>query len=421
MTKSIDRMAGRWELLGWAFMMAGLAVAELLLLTWVLTTLTLAAVWIGLPLFVSAVLALRRFADRRRLWAGEKMGVVIGRLYRPVPERGWVMRFQAVAKDPATWRDIRWLFVDCTAGLALCLVPVALFLAGVLGLALPLIWSQLPADAALDFPLGLRVTDVSSALTIAVPNGILYLVGWWWLTPALMRWYARLVELCLRPDERSRLSDRVERLASSRAHSVDHQAAELRRIERDLHDGTQAHLVALGMNLGLAETMLTDDPKVQSLLAEARAHNSQAITELRALVRGIRPPVLSDRGLVGALQALAIRIPMEVEVDIELPARPPEPIESAVYFAVAEALTNAIKHSGATHAWVRGTFVNGTLSFLVGDNGRGGAAPTTGGGLEGIERRLGVFDGTTAVASPPGGGTTIRFDIPCELNTSNPA
>lgn len=417
----IGPTVNRWSLLGWALALTGLGVAELVILTWALTALSLAVVWIGLPLFVSAVLFIRSIADRRRIWAGTTMGVIIGRRYLPVPGHGWVARFRAVGRDPGTWRDIRWLLVDSTLGLTLCLTVVALFVAGALGVIMPAIWTQLPAGAALDFPLGLRVTSVATALYIGVPNGVLYLAAWWWATPWLIRWYAQLTAALLNPDERARLSDRVEELASSRAQTVDQQAAELRRIERDLHDGTQAHLVALGMSLGLAEHLLSDDPRARGLLAEARQHNTEAIAELRALIRGIRPPVLSDRGLNGAVQALAIRIPLDIQVDIDVDGRMPEPIESAAYFSISEILTNTVKHARANRAWVRGHCADDRLHLVIGDNGRGGAALTEDGGLRGIRQRLAAFDGTVTVESPPGGGTTVTIELPCELSTAPPA
>ncbi len=154
----------------------------------------------------------------------------------------------------------------------------------------------------------------------------------------------------LGPTEQARLRARVKQLATSRAETVDTQAGELRRIERDLHDGAQARLASLGMSLGLAEQLLADDPQAaQQLLAEARESTSDALAELRDLVRGIHPPVLADRGLDGALQALALINPTPTTVVTHLPGRLPAPIESAAYFAVSEALTNAIKHAGARH------------------------------------------------------------------------
>jgi signal transduction histidine kinase len=212
------------------------------------------------------------------------------------------------------------------------------------------------------------------------------------------------------------LAGRVQQLTTSRAETVDTQAAELRRIERDLHDGAQARLVGLGMNLGMADELLETDPdQARRLLAQARTDTGAALTDLRDLVRGIHPPVLADRGLDGAVQALVIAIPVPVALSIDLPdGRLPPPVESAAYFAAAEALTNVIKHSSAGTAWIQIRHADGKLSLVIGDNGRGGADPERGTGLRGIERRLAAFDGTLNVSSPPGGPTVVSMEVPCE-------
>jgi signal transduction histidine kinase len=224
----------------------------------------------------------------------------------------------------------------------------------------------------------------------------------------------------LAPTEQVHLRARVRQLASSRAETVDSQASELRRIERDLHDGAQARLASLGMSIGLAEQLLADDPQAaRRLLVEARESTSSALVELRDLVRGIHPPVLADRGLDGALQALALANPVPTSVVIHLPGRLPAPVESAAYFAVAEALTNAIKHAEANRILIRLEFLeedSGRLSILVPDDGRGGASIGAGTGLRGIERRLAAFDGTLVVDSPVGGPTEVRMSLPCELS-----
>jgi signal transduction histidine kinase len=235
----------------------------------------------------------------------------------------------------------------------------------------------------------------------------------------MMRAYARLVRWLLAPAEREALARRVEDLAESRAETVDAQAAEIRRIERDLHDGAQAKLVALGMSLGMAEDILDSDPETaKDLLAEARRSTGQALEELRGLVRGIHPPVLADRGLDGAVRALTLALPLPVEVDSVLPDRPLPPVEAAAYFAVVEALTNTIKHGRAARAWVRLRHADGRLRIEVGDDGAGGAQLTAGGGLRGIERRLSAFDGILAITSPAGGPTIVTMEIPCDLSSA---
>jgi signal transduction histidine kinase len=172
------------------------------------------------------------------------------------------------------------------------------------------------------------------------------------------------------------------------------------------------------MSLRAAEKLIPDSPQAaQSLIAEAIATSSKALTELRDLVRGILPPVLADRGLADAVRALALDTPLHTETDIDLPGQLDAPIESACYFAVAEALTNAVKHSGARHVQIRMRHAGGLLRIEVTDDGCGGADPAAGTGLAGLERRLGTFDGILAVSSPPGGPTLIVIEVPCALSS----
>ncbi len=237
----------------------------------------------------------------------------------------------------------------------------------------------------------------------------------WWLPVALAAGLHRSIDQSLLSvSEKSRLALRVEQLTESRAETVDTQAAELRRIERDLHDGAQARLVALGMSLAMAEQQLERDPAgARALLTEARTASSDALAELRDLVRGIHPPVLADRGLVGAVQALALAAPMPVDVLADLPGRLPAPVESAAYFAVAEALTNVVKHAAARHVRVTMRLADERLQLSVHDDGIGGADPGRGTGLRGIERRLSAFDGALSVESPSGGPTEVVMVLPC--------
>ena len=196
--------------------------------------------------------------------------------------------------------------------------------------------------------------------------------------PWLLRLHAVAASSLLAPT-RKEMAARVGELTESRWDAVDASAAELRRIERDLHDGAQARLVALGMNIGFAEQMVRDNPDLAlTLLAEARASSGQALSELRALVRGIHPPALAERGLDGAVRALALSLPLPVDLHIELPGRLSAPVESAAYFAIAEALANVVKHSGANRAWVQLEYDHGRLVAIVGDNGAGGAHPRAG-------------------------------------------
>jgi signal transduction histidine kinase len=212
---------------------------------------------------------------------------------------------------------------------------------------------------------------------------------------------------------RAELTERIETLESTRAGAVDVQESELRRIERDLHDGAQARLVALGMSLGMAEHTLARDPaRAGKLLAEARVGAEQALRELRDLARGIHPPVLADRGLEAAVGALANSTPMPVTLSVDVAERPSSAVESAAYFVVAEALANAAKHAHAAGVDIRIARTGGLLELEVSDDGVGGADPH-GAGLSGLRHRAEALDGSLRVTSPPGGPTTIRAELPC--------
>jgi signal transduction histidine kinase len=213
--------------------------------------------------------------------------------------------------------------------------------------------------------------------------------------------------------ERRQLVQRVDVLTRTRQGALDVQAAELRRIERDLHDGAQARLVALTMNLGRAEERLADQPEAAALVRAAREDASLAIAELRDLARGIAPPILADRGLKAAIEALARRSAIPVTIDADPDRRPLPVVETAAYFVVAEALTNVAKHADGAAARVRVTLgADDTLVLEIADDGPGGA-DAAGSGLTGLRSRVEALDGTLAVMSAPGAGTTITAQLPC--------
>jgi signal transduction histidine kinase len=213
--------------------------------------------------------------------------------------------------------------------------------------------------------------------------------------------------------EFSRRGSRISELETSRAGAVDQQETDLARIERDLHDGAQARLVALGMSLGMAQQKLESDPAAaQALLAEAQQGTRDALEELRSLARGIRPPILADRGLAAAIGALADRTPLDVSVAIDVPRRPPSAVESAAYFVAAEALANSGKHANAARVEIAVREDGDRLVVEVVDDGDGGADPN-GNGLRGLAHRVEALDGRLDVTSPAGGPTTIRAVIPC--------
>ena len=235
------------------------------------------------------------------------------------------------------------------------------------------------------------------------------------LAPRLLTWSADF-ELA----ERARaLTRRVDGLTRTRSDATETAVAELRRIERDLHDGAQARLVAVGMSLRAVEQLIGSNPEAAlALVAEARETSSRALADLRDLVRGIYPPVLADRGLAEAVRNLALDTLLDVEVDVDLVGEPPMPVAAAVYFAVAEALTNAVRHAGAGIVEVGLKHADGMLRATVADDGRGGADASRGTGLAGVERRLATFDGILAVSSPAGGPTIIVIEVPCALSSA---
>ncbi|MGD9482041.1 histidine kinase [Streptomyces sp. TRM70308] len=381
---------------------------------------------IGLLTTPPLLAAVRAHADKRRelcrTWGGL---AAVGRPYRPLPPEaraggpgGRARRCLALLRDPATWRDLHWLLAGMVAGALPALLPLALPAEGVFGVLLAAgLWE--PVAGAQDggvYWYAFVPVDSQGTANYAALLGLGWIALGLRFGPALLSLVFRLDAVLLRPTRRAALARRVARLQQTRHDAVDSSAAELRRIERDLHDGAQARLVAMGMSLSTAEALIEKDPaQAKAVLAQARRSSADALTELRDLVRGIHPPVLAERGLADAVRALALRLPLPVEVTAEVPRRLAEPVETAVYFAVSELLTNAVKHAGARRARVTLRHVPeaGLLHAAVLDDGHGGADPARGSGLRGVERRLGQFDGTLSVDSPPGGPTQVTLDVPC--------
>ncbi|WP_377270822.1 histidine kinase [Peterkaempfera sp. SMS 1(5)a] len=312
-------------------------------------------------------------------------------------------------RDPENWRDQAWLVLNPPAA-AVTAVPVAALFG--LGLVTVVVAA---ANQLVSYPF------YSAADAQAILLGLAATLTGLALAPSALRLHTRWMRRMLDPQggaSRAELVERVQHLTSTRADAVGDQAAELRRIERDLHDGAQARLVAIGMTLGTIEHLMESDaPAARALLAEARQASQKALQELRDLVRGIHPPVLAERGLEDAVRLLALDSPLPVDVCADLPDRPPAPVEAAVYFSVCELLTNAAKHSGAAQVWVDILHRAGSLRITVTDDGCGGADPARGSGLRGIERRLGTFDGVLALTSTPGGPTTVTMELPCVLSS----
>nr|WSY55456.1 histidine kinase [Streptomyces sp. NBC_00886] len=411
-----------------AVLVAGLRALALALISlggslalFVLTLVSLVLIPLGLGLITTPwVLAgVRAHADRRRLLAAQWCGVRIPPAYRPVPAgaRPWTRTFRLVGA-PATWRDLRWLPVDMIAGFVTALLPAALVFYPLEGFALAFgLWRVFTDGTYVGWWYGFVPVSGQGSALLAGALGVALLAASYVLTPALLRVHFLLTRSVLAPGQ-GELAERVRVLTETRRDAVDSSAAELRRIERDLHDGAQARLVAMGMDLGTIEALLEKNPaKARELLARARQSSAEALDELRDLVRGIHPPVLAERGLGDAVRALALRMPVPTEVATELAGgRADAPVESAAYFAVSEVLTNAVKHASADRIWVDLHHTDGVLRISVTDNGGGGATVGAGSGLSGVERRLGTFDGVLAVNSPAGGPTMVTMEIPCALS-----
>ncbi|MCF3166498.1 sensor histidine kinase [Streptomyces violaceoruber] len=414
--RSSSTAAGR----GLFLSVVGLAVSITL---FVLAVVSISFILLGIGVFTTPVVleAVRKHANQRRLWAATWSSVRIPVPYRPFPKdlrsgvTGQVERTTLVLKDPATWRDLLWLLVDMTAGTVLAVLAAALMVYPVEGLVLAAgLWRVFRNDP---YWYGFVPVDSQATGIAALALGIVLFHLGMRASEPLLRAHFLLARTVLAPAQDEELARRVERLTETRHEAVDTAASELRRIERDLHDGAQARLVAMGMNLGTIEALIEKDPaQAKKMLAMARESSAEALTELRDLVRGIHPPVLAERGLGDAVRALALRLPVATEVTVELAGRAEAPVESAAYFAVSEALTNAVKHAQAERVHVDLHHTEGMLRISVTDDGKGGAVAGSGSGLSGIERRLGTFDGVLAVSSPAGGPTMVTMEIPCALS-----
>ncbi|MGW7492594.1 sensor histidine kinase [Streptomyces sp. NPDC054786] len=396
----------------------------------VLSIVSIALIPIGIGAFTTPLVlsAVRAHANLRRQLTADWGGMRVPVPYRPFPSDmrtgivGIMERCSLMVKDPATWRDLRWLVIDMTAGFTTAVLPPALTVYGVHGILLLFgLWQPLANGDGENWYTFIPVTGWGTAFLAALVGAGL-LAASSGLNPQLLRVHFLLSRNQLAPPREVALNERIDQLTETRHEALDASAAELRRIERDLHDGAQARLVAMGMNFGTIEALMDKDPAhAKALLAQARETSAEALTELRGLVRGIHPPVLAERGLGDAVRALALRMPMTVKVDIDVPGRADEPVESAAYFAISEALTNAAKHSNAQQVSVDIHHRDGMLRISVCDDGQGGASIGQGSGLAGIERRLGAFDGVFAVSSPTGGPTMVTMEIPCRLTWGGPA
>jgi signal transduction histidine kinase len=374
---------------------------------WLLPLFFLVIVFLAAP----ALTAMHRY--RLRVTAGLEIPP-----QPPVAHRWTRAGLEAYARSPATWRQLAYHLLAAPALAAGAVVACATWLAGLLcTLVYAYAWSR-PARGLLargqSSPPGqlrhLFAVPVDAWLTV---GGIALLAAAPWLTAAFVALDAAAARALLGPSRTEELEYRVEHLTQTRTGAVDAADAERRRLERDLHDGTQQRLVALAMNLGLARVQAQTAEQAQQALAEAHEDTKAALAELRDLVRGLHPAVLEDRGLDAALSGVAARMPIPVRLSVDLPRRPAATIEAVAYFVVSESLTNVTKHAQASQAEVVVQRAGDRLHIIVSDDGVGGADPSRGTGLAGLAKRAASVDGTFEIASPPGGPTLITVDLPC--------
>lgn len=394
------------------FLLAGLGIAILsagtLLLTLAVALLCLAG--IGLVLVRPMTLCVRAVAglERDRLrW----MGAQVVPPYEAVPAAP-LAALRHVLTDPANRRDLAWLVTNATFGMLITLFGVQAPVSAVQEITRPAWWSLVPPSRSYALN-GLVPVHSWPVAFLTATVGLVWAV-FWFLGPWLVRVHARPAVVLLNPHPDVDLSARVAELTTSRAAALDAHAVELRRIERALHDGAQNRLVGVTVLAGAARQALAQDPaKAEPVLERMQTTAEEALAELRSVVRSILPPVLADRGLAGALSALAAECAVPCQVTVDIPVRSPLAVESTAYFGVAEALTNASRHSGAGEVIVDVRRTGDRLVVGVRDDGRGGADRARGSGLQGMLDRVEALDGAVEISSPSGGPTVLRVELPC--------
>jgi signal transduction histidine kinase len=392
-----------------AYLALGLLSGTLAFGTWVAgvsVSLTLGLLIVGLPLVLATFAVFRGLADLERQRAALVLGAPIASVYRPRPaDRRLGPRIRTALQDPQSWKDLVYLGLFGVVGFVWGVVWASLWGVVLGSLTLPAWWWAMPDDATYLW-INLDATEES---LIAVAFGLVGLPIALLVQRSMAASQALLARWLLSPS----LSARIEQLTETRAGAVDAAATALERIERDLHDGAQARLVALAMDLGMAEERFDRDPEgARELVGEAREEARRALAELRDLARGIRPSLLTERGLAAAVAALAARSPIPATAQVAVDVKPAPAVETAAWFVVSEALANAAKHSGAASVTISLTRRDDALRVEVVDDGRGGADPS-GAGLQGLAQRVAALDGTLEVHSPNGGPTVVRASLPC--------
>ncbi len=388
-----------------------LGIAEFTFLSIALTTgISLAVIFIGIPILVGSLIAWRWCAGVERRLIGTLLGTPIAPPYRPDAPGSWWDRLRGRLADPATWKDLVFLLLQLPVGIVSFTVTVAIVGVAASALTAPLGFWAVPGG----YQLGIFSADTLPEALLLVPVGLVAT----FLGVRAINWgaglYAQYAELLLGSNLDPALNAEVHELRGARARVIEAADAERRRLERDLHDGAQQRLVSLALTLRLAERQAAGrgDLKGEELVRRAGDEARLAIEELRDLARGIHPAILTNRGLASALEDLASRSALPVEVVAVPERRLPGQMEAAAYFIVSESLTNAAKHAGASAAWVSATASNGALVVEVRDDGTGGASVGSGSGLTGMEDRVEALDGTLSIQSPEGSGTVLRAEIP---------
>ncbi|MFB9833589.1 sensor histidine kinase [Actinoallomurus acaciae] len=372
-------------------------------------------IWVGVLGLALTMILWRAAAMLERRLVKAAFGVDIPDPYRPMPQGANLFaKWKAMAVDPATWKDLLYLFLAFPLGIVEFVLSVGLWSAsaGLIAEPLTINWQD---SGFLYLTVGDRQIwfDHTLAALPAIPLGIALAFVTMYVVRGVGYAHGALARYLLGPNVTQQLRARTAQLQASRARGVDAAEAERRRIERDLHDGAQQQLLAVAMDLGRARAKLETDPTgAQELIQQAHAGAKEAIAELRNLARGIYPAILTDRGLDAAISAVAARAQVPVSVEVDLPTRPPAAVESIAYFIVSEALTNVSKYARATQAAVRITRDQNWIVVEVSDNGIGGAEASPGGGLAGLADRAAGIDGILTVNSPAGGPTVIRADLP---------
>jgi signal transduction histidine kinase len=368
----------------------------------------------GLPILLVTMVLWTWGARAERWRVAAFFGTPMPAPYRPLPEGPWYARLRTFVTDPAVWRDLAYLLLLFPIGIAEFIITIVAVTVPVAMVTFPTwYWIHNSAHDG-----GNRILDtLPEALIVAAVGLPLLLVAMPYVLVGMANAHVLLAKALLTHNREEELEARVGVLTESRSRVMDAALAERRRIERDLHDGAQQRLVALAMDLGMAKIKMESDPEAaKALVEEAHKEAKLAMAEIRNLVRGVYPAVLTDRGLDAAISALAGRSPIPVAVMVDLDEqRLPVAVETTAYFVVAEALTNVAKHSVATEAEVRVCRLDERLIVEVVDNGVGGADAATGTGLAGLAGRVEALDGRLTVSSPRGGPTRVRAEIPCGL------